>query len=203
MESRLAKVIAIAFHPLIVPTLGFFILFNSSTYFSLILSPQIKLGIYFVVFFNTCFVPALLTLYLKKKNMIDSLEMETTEERKLPYLATAFFYAFTYYLLRKLHISPVIYVFMLGATISLVLTILINTRWKISAHMIGWGGLTGAIIGIAFRLGADLRIVIALVFLVSGLVGYSRLKLSAHTPAQIYSGFLLGSSCQLLLLLLL
>jgi len=33
---------------------------------------------------------------------------------------------------------------------------------------------------------------IAVTILVSGLIGFARLKLQAHTPAQIYAGFILG-----------
>lgn len=201
LELRVARIISLLFHPLIVPTLGFLLLFNSQAYFAVMLNSTIKMAIYAIVVFNTLIIPALLALYLKRTGTIASLEMETPEERKLPYLFTACLYVVTYYLLRKVNLPPLLYLFLLGATLALIVTILINLKWKISAHMVGWGGLTGAVIGLAFRLDLDFRIVISLIVFISGLVGFARLRLKAHTPAQVYSGYLLGVACQLVLIM--
>jgi membrane-associated phospholipid phosphatase len=37
---------------------------------------------------------------------------------------------------------------------------------------------------------------------VSGIVGYARLRLNAHSPAQVYAGFLLGAVLVTLLFVL-
>jgi membrane-associated phospholipid phosphatase len=39
--------------------------------------------------------------------------------------------------------------------------------------------------------------------LIAGLLGYARLKLEAHTPAQVYSGFAIGLISMFLLFVLL
>ena len=44
--------------------------------------------------------------------------------------------------------------------------------------------------------------ILALVMLMAGIVGYARLKLNAHTPAQVYSGFLLGVVVEIITLFL-
>jgi len=92
---------------------------------------------------------------------------------------------------------------LLGATFALVLTMLINLKWKISAHMVGIGGVIGAIIGLSMRLFVDYRLIIMILIIVAGLIGSSRMLLNAHSPAQIYFGFGVGISSQLLLFLLL
>ena len=63
--------------------------------------------------------------------------MHTKEERKFPYLAAAIFYSCESYLLMHLEVPALIKAFMLGATILLVSTMLVNLFWKISAHMVG------------------------------------------------------------------
>ena len=67
--------------------------------------------------------------------------------------------------------------------------------------MIGMGGIIGSIIGISERLTIDLNNILIVLFLLAGLVGSARLYLNAHNPAQVFVGFLLGSSCVLFLIL--
>jgi hypothetical protein len=199
LSRKLAMVISYALHPLIMPTLCMFILFQVHSYLSLILSPGSRIMLYGLVFFNTFLVPLLVSLALKKKGHIRSLHMNTREERKIPLLATAFTYTFTYYLLNKIPLSPVIYVSLMGAILALIIHIVVNLNWKISAHMTGFGGMLGTVFGLAFRLHQDLTLLICILFVVGGILGTARLLVTDHTPAQIYSGFLNGFLCQVIL----
>ena len=61
-----------------------------------------------------------------------------------------------------------------------------------SLHMIGAGGLCGAITAIMLILGIGNPIIPAICFLLSGMLGTARLFLKAHTPAQVFIGFLAG-----------
>jgi membrane-associated phospholipid phosphatase len=47
----------------------------------------------------------------------------------------------------------------------------------------------------------DMRFILITVLIFSGLVAYARLKLNAHTPSQVYTGFLLGFLVELLLMI--
>ena len=58
--------------------------------------------------------------------------------------------------------------------------------------MIGIGGLTGALYGIAYKFNTDINHVLIIAFLIAGFVGYSRLKLKQHTLSQVIIGYLLG-----------
>ena len=40
------------------------------------------------------------------------------------------------------------------------ITLIINFKWKISAHAIGVGGIAGAILGISYRLNIDLQFIL-------------------------------------------
>jgi membrane-associated phospholipid phosphatase len=69
---------------------------------------------------------------------------------------------------------------------------IITSKWKISAHMIGIGGITGLIAYLIYYLHVNLEIYLIVIVLVSGLTGTARLILNAHHPSEIYSGFLMG-----------
>ena len=105
-------------------------------------------------------------------------------------------------MLKQLHISDIYYLFLLGATFLIIIALLITFYWKISVHMIGIGGMLGALIGISFRINVDFVILIALTVLCSGIVGFARLKLNTHKPLQIYTGFLSGVIIMLLVFLI-
>jgi hypothetical protein len=78
-----------------------------------------------------------------------------------------------------------------------LLTLVITLRWKISAHMVGIGGLLGALLGVMVVHGAHAPVVLALAFVAAGALGTARLLVSDHTPAQVYVGTLLGTACML------
>jgi membrane-associated phospholipid phosphatase len=83
----------------------------------------------------------------------------------------------------------------------LVITLIVNLKWKISAHMIGLGGVTGAITAISQKFSIDLLFVLLLLIFISGIVGWARLYLYAHKPSQVYTGFVVGFLCLFLLII--
>lgn len=127
--------------------------------------------------------------------------METRQERKIPYLITAIFYFSESYFLLNAEVPVLVKALMFGATLLVISVLLVNLFWKISAHMVGIGGLCGMMIAVSYRIQINLHFVIILLFLIAGLVAFSRLKLNAHNPAQVYLGFLLGILVQLILFL--
>jgi len=58
--------------------------------------------------------------------------------------------------------------------------------------MIAWGGLSGALIGLAFLFHLQPFLWIMLVLLFSGVTGYARLRINAHGSREIYMGYILG-----------
>jgi len=125
--------------------------------------------------------------------------MHTKEERKFPYLISAIFYSSQSYLMMHLDVPALIKACMLGATILVISTMLVNVFWKISAHMVGIGGLTGMMIAISYRLQINMHYLLISLFLLAGLVAFSRLKLNEHNSGQVYCGFLLGLAVQVVL----
>jgi len=201
VETRIAKFISIIFHPLLMPTYGFALLFFTQNYISTFIPFKARLVIICITFIFTFILPTINALILLKMKRINSLEMETGRERTIPYLSTFLYYIALFYLFYSAKFSPVFIILILGAALSVLATFLINFIWKISAHAVGIGGIIGAIAGISFRLSIDLQWAFLLTILLSGIIGFARLKLLAHTPAQVYAGYLTGFLVQFLLML--
>lgn len=186
-----------------MPLLLLFIVFNTDSYIQLSIPLKLQALIYLLVFISTFLMPVFAAILLVRNGIVKSVQMETKEERRLPFLITATFYFLTFYLLRQVRIPSLIYFLFLGASLTIMITMSINFRYKISAHMVGIGGVVGALIGISIRLFIDYRLLIMLLLFIAGLVGSSRIVLKAHSPAQIYSGFIVGVVSELGLFLLL
>lgn len=128
------------------------------------------------------------------------MQMHTQSERVVPYFTTSLYYFALYYLFYTIGFSSIITLLILGGGISILLTLLINYKWKISAHMIGIGGLCGALLAIIFKHSIESVWIFYSAIIVAGLIGFARLKLEAHTPSQVYSGYILGFVVEFLLL---
>ncbi|HET7819318.1 MAG TPA: hypothetical protein VFL70_08420 [Bacteroidia bacterium] len=150
-------------------------------------------------FVATFLLPLINAVFLLKMKQITSLSMPTKEERRIPYLITTFFYSIQLYYVLKMEVPAVIKAIMLSATLVVAAILIINLFWKISAHMAGIGALSGMMLALSYRLQINLLPIIILLFLISGIVAFSRLHLNAHDEAQVYAGFGLGLFIQLFL----
>ena len=197
--TLLAKGISIIFHPLLIPSIGFLLLFYSGFYFSM-MNWEVKRFVLLIVFFTTCILP-LLTIAFLSMNERFSSEMEKSTDRVLPLMFSAIYYYIGYYLLGRLPIFPVYKVFLISTILVIILLMVVSLRWKISNQMASIGGLTGALIALSLRLQINTSYILALVFLIAGLVGTSRLILKKHNPLQIYAGYALGFLVMFLILM--
>lgn len=195
-----AQIISTIFHPLIMPIIGLLIIFNTDSYINYAIPVELKKAVVLLVGTSTFIIPLLISLLLLNKKLISSLEMETQKERIIPYAFTIVFYVFTLFMLKRAPIPPIIFNFIIGATLSVILAFIINIKWKISAHMIGIGGLLGALICFSIMLDIYITPYIIFALLIAGIVGSSRLILKAHTQLQIYVGFAIGVICQVITL---
>ncbi len=202
MEKFVARLVSIIFHPLFIPTYLYIILLHLPVYFSLVLPTEIRWLIIGMIFITTGILPSLFIFFLFKRGLVASLNLETKEERTFPYLISVVFYYLAYYLLRRLQLSPFLYYIMAGTAFLVILVLVINLFWKISSHTTAIGALLGTIIGTSYFLEMYLINWILLITLISGLVGFARLKENAHSPLQVYAGFVVGFAVMCLLFLI-
>ncbi|MBS4014117.1 MAG: hypothetical protein KGZ97_10245 [Bacteroidetes bacterium] len=199
IETIIARIFSSVFHPLVVPTLGIFILFSLNTYISFSIPSVSQRIILLIVIFNTAIAPVVSIFMLKRMKIVKSILLESRAERIIPVFITGLFYFFTFWVLKQAQLPFIIYFFILSATIIIFLVLIITFHWKISIHMTSIGGLTGFLVSASMILKTEIPIIIISAIIISGLLGYSRIKLKAHTPTEIYAGFILGFSLIIIL----
>ncbi len=190
MIKKLAQTVSYLFHPLLMPTLGILLLMNTGFYFALI-SFQAKKFIFLIIVTSTLLLP-LLAIGLLMVNSKFKLDLDKNTDRLLPMLATAVFYYLGYYFMGKLPVFPVYRILIIASILTVVLLLIITSKWKISAHLAGIGGLIGAILALSLRLHINSSFLLSALIILAGVIGTSRIILGKHNPLQVYTGFLLG-----------
>ena len=160
-----ARITSAIFHPLLIPTIGFLILFDSNFYFS-ILPWNIKKYMLLVVFMSTCVLPAISILILSLNPKFDR-NMEKNTDRIASLLISSIFYYLGYLLLKRLPVFPVYNVLLVGAILVQIALLPISMRWKISTHSAAIGGLVGGILGLSFRLQENPAFLLSMLILMS------------------------------------
>jgi len=201
MEERIAKIISIIFHPLLMPTYLLAVLMNLNIFFALMIPDRAKWQIIVLVLITSAIFPLIILYGMYRLRIVKSLTLESREERLYPYIATMIFFFLSCYLIWQINISPVYYYCLLGASILAVITFLVNVFWKISAHTISIGGVLGIFVALQTVLLIDLLWLIVITIIISGVIGFARLRAGSHTQAQIYSGYVVGFLTTFLLIL--
>ena len=183
-----------------MPFYTMLLIFNLNTYLAYSVPLQLQRIIFIVVFITTFVMPVLFTMFLVQKKIIGSLELEKKEERKLPFIVTAFFYLVAFYLMRMLPVPEFFPLIILGAALVIIVGFLINLKWKISVHTMGIGGVLGLVWGLSEILYIQLTMLFILLILLSGIIGTARLIRGSHTQMQIYSGLLIGFAIELMVM---
>lgn len=192
MENKVARIVSYIFHPLIIPTYAILILFNISSHYVHVLPFNYKMILLGFVFLFTFLLPSVALFFMVKLKLVDSLEMHSRRERPAALLIVALFFYATYYIFNQLPVNKIFTIYMLGATLLVLISLLINYFYKISLHMMALGALLASLVGFSFLIHQDIRIYLFLLIIISGITGTARLILHAHTPLQVYTGFLLG-----------
>ena len=191
MEKRLAQIISILFHPYFLTIYGLIILYHSGLYISF-LPEKLKRWILLIVILNTALIPISFTPFYLRVGLIKNIRMEHPRERIVPLLVHTLLFYITYYILTRFRIpSPLTTYILIGAIVSFF-ALVITWKWKVSLHMMGIGALTGALLAVAFRYGTNIIGFIETAIVVSGLLGFSRLRNDDHDGSQVAAGFILG-----------
>lgn len=199
-----ARLISFLFHPILFPTFGTLLILaanpNRYGYFG----DKLHIVWLIIVFALTFVFPAVWLLMMKRLEMIESLALSTTNERIIPFIATATFYLWTAWMFKphnvNMKISPneMVFYMMLGSCFCIFLALVINIFGKISLHAAAAGNLLGLTFILINSSTYDLRFFLIGAIVLAGIIGTARLILSAHTPREIYWGYFIGFSAQFL-----
>lgn len=159
-------------------------------------SPEQKSVIYSILGICTFAMPGLSALYLLKKGIVTSFDIEDRSERWIPYFITFLFYLFAYFFVTMLSIHKSVSAITLGAAIAVFAGMFANTLFKISVHMIAIGGVVGVLAALGRTLQVDVVMWLFVAVFIAGLLGYARLTLKRHTPDEVYLGFMLGFAAE-------
>ncbi len=181
--------------PMLMPTYGMIVALWMSNL--LILTLQTKMTVMLVVLGITCLVPALLFLLLKKLKVISELSINNRQERLVPYIIMIVCYVAAAIYLFMINAPEWLWMFMFGGGCAALVSMIVNFKWKISAHMAGIGGL----VALLSRINADgdgafdLLPIICVAIFVGGILGTSRVAMERHTVMQVIAGAINGFLC--------
>ena len=197
---KLTQLISILLHPIFMPLLAIHITLLVLPTLTFTLSMNLLL-IYGILIFSTIVFPLASIFWLMRKGRVSSLEMHNHKERPLLLFKVVVWMSFGYYLLQNLlFYAPILKAELLGAILIILIAAIISKYWKISLHLLGIGGVVGVFIALQIIHG-DFLYLLLLFILLSGLLGVVRIKQKAHNYAQIYTGFIIGLSVELITLL--
>jgi len=192
-----SQAVSVVLHPLVMPTLGLLCYYTFFPSIAQMNDVQLFLQIFLRMILLTLFLPLTSVFIMMRFGQISSMFVEEKKERNWPLLITAGIYLAALYLLNDRRVPAFIQLFLMGAVGSMIIAMLINLRWKISLHMIGIGGLCGALTALYYFTQEGNPIWLMCAFGLAGILGTARLLLNAHTSMQILCGFALGFGMEL------
>ena len=200
------KVMSVVFHPILMPFYGTLIYLWANPSIEPVVNPdegvlRTLTDLKISIFINSFLMPFVGIAMLKALGFIKSFEMEDKQERIIPFIITMTFYIWTFLAVKSgFFYMPKVYpMFILGVLISLVAAFFINLFLKLSIHMIGASGLmTGLFLMMMFGTEKSLILILVLSILLNILLASARLYLKAHTPKEVYTGFMIGVGGQML-----
>jgi len=209
MTRSIAYIVSFLFHPLIIPSYVLVTLLAINPFMFGVNTVWGNPIVLLQVFLSTFMLPAFSLLMLRQLEFVPSIELENREDRIIPFIVTGIFYIglAVFFVKTPNHSPHILTVFILGATIGLWLSFLINLFTKISIHAVAIAGFLAIVILCMQQLEFDrvlidlgsigaidltMRSLLMIVILFTGIVGTSRLLLKAHEPFQIYLGYFIG-----------
>lgn len=191
----ISRILSTIFSPLLMGTYGVAIAMWLSY---LRYSPdRAKLIVTAVTFVATCIIPVISIYLLSRFGIVKDPKLNERTERTWPYLIGTVCYIATGVYYYFVHAPIWLSMFVEGGALALIVLTIVNTRWKISGHATGVGGLCAMVFFLMCSGNSvtDLWWEFIAVVVVAGCVCTSRLILERHTLMQVAAGFLNGFVC--------
>jgi hypothetical protein len=197
MLTSFLKSVSYLLHPLLMPWMG-------ALYFFTVTPVQyhpIKVSIWLLtIIFWSVIIPLILYFFLKKINLVQSIDLKSSKERVWPLLLNSIILGYLSYGLLPKSICVELHYFILGALITAAFgMILALLKFKTSIHMMSTGGAFFFMVLVNLHYDYSFSNTFALFVIVMGAMASSRLHLKAHTPKELAVGLFVGVVPQLLL----
>jgi len=190
-SESLARIIAIIFHPLLIPVYGMTIIFSAPTLFGYLPFHAKKL-IILIMLINNVLLPLSMLPFFFQKKIISSWNMSERRERNIPLIITTVLYGATSFIIFRFPVPVFLKSFIFASLFLSVIVTIINFWWKISLHSVGAGALIGLVLILSIKMIAPLEWYLISAIIAGGFILSSRLKLNIHTPIQVWTGLFTG-----------
>lgn len=192
-----AKITSALLYPLFIPTYSLILLFQGGSFAQT--SLEYKLFIIGMILLITTVMPMFCIMFMIKAGLVKDIQLDRRSDRTVPYLFSFFSFAVAILFFWKMNWPSFVIALVAGSMIAEAIVAIINTQWKISAHLCGMGGLSAAILIISLVTSINCLPAFVICILLSGLLATSRLYLQAHDWKQVLAGYLDGFICVYLL----
>lgn len=197
---KIARVLSIVFSPFYTPVWILIVLFFNS--YLQMLPIEYRLFLLFTVFIFTVFIPRLGINIFRMVMSWTHMQLSHREHRHMPYLLTICSYTVCLVVLSRINVVMFVRGVVMAAFVSQIICVFINAWWKVSTHMVGMGGMVGALIAFSNLFYFNPMWYVCALILLSGALGTSRIILRQHSLAQVIVGFIIGFVCSLVFILL-
>lgn len=184
------KFISAILHPIVIPTIGvllYFILIPNS------FNSNQRLAVLGLIFVTTYIIPLIILILFKKFKLIKSFKAESIRERKIPVaMMIVLFYLLGNTLQNIPNLRDLGLLFYATSLGLVFVYVSFAFKLKASLHLLSLGIFTSFFIVLGLIYSRSFIVIIITTLLLSGLLASSRLHLKAHTPKEVYLGFIFG-----------
>jgi membrane-associated phospholipid phosphatase len=188
--KRVYQIISVILHPIVVPTIGvilYFILvpnnYASNTKFTLLS----------LVFVTTYLIPLLILIVFKRLKLIKTFNADSIQERKLPVaMMIVLFYLLANTITNTTGMNDIGLLFYATSAALTITYICFAFSLKTSLHLLSLGISSSFFLILGWIYAHSFLTVVILNILLAGAVANARIYLKAHSPSEVYLGFLFG-----------
>lgn len=192
VADRCANILSWLLVPLMMPVYGILLIFGLTI---LTFAPQgLKLSFVGVVAGINLVMPMLLFVLLKRLGWIEDLALNGQRERLAPYAITIVGYLLTAWFVAAKSAPVWMAMFFCGGALAGAVNMIVNLKWKISAHAAGAAGIVALLLRISQQglVSGHLFLWLLLAVGAAGLLGTARIWLGRHTVWQVLAGYSVG-----------
>jgi membrane-associated phospholipid phosphatase len=188
--KRVYKIISVILHPVVVPTIAvilyFIIIPNNYT-------SDTKLTLLSLVFVTTYLIPLLILIVFKRLKLIKTFNASSIQERKLPIaMMIVVFYLLANTITNTTGMNDIGLLFYATSAALTITYVCFAFQLKTSLHLLSLGISSSFFIILGCIHARSFSSIVVASILLAGVVANARIYLKAHTPSQVYLGFLFG-----------
>ena len=189
----ISRAISAVLYPMFIPTYGMLIYFLALRPLITYPAPLIWIGVIGTLLF-TCLLPLSVILVMIHRGNLTDIYIRNPKQRTMPYIYSIICYGFwAYFCAQVMHLPRFIVLTAIASAVVLLLALLINRTWKISAHLTALGGLFGAMMSFSLTTGISATTALIGCSTAALLLMFARVYDGSHTPLQVVCGYLLGT----------